>query len=221
MGEHVFIIVNMCSQYEDRTARARIRDEALRLFAEHGPDAVTVRDIAEAAGASPSLVMRHYGSKDGLRGAVDDHVARVFETILEHVSHPAGDGPPDSTVMPSFVDAVVRSLPGDSAIPGYLGRMLVTGGPAGSALFRRLQEVSRDALAHLTAAGSATGGADPETRAAFLLVNDLAVVILRTRLADVLGVDPLSPEGLRRWGTEVLSIYRGGLGAPVPTRSER
>ena len=56
--------------------RARTRDEALRLFSKHGADAVTVRHIMAAAGVSPALAIRHYGSKDGLREAVDDHVAR-------------------------------------------------------------------------------------------------------------------------------------------------
>lgn len=207
-----FIIVNVCSLPDDRTARARIRDEALRLFADHGPDAITVRQIAEAAAVSSSLVIRHYDSKDGLRAAVDDHVARAVETILAQVRSTARDGPVDpTTAAPSFVEAVVRSLPADSAIPAYLGRMLIAGGPVGSALFERLHEASRNALATLTEAGSAAAGPNPEVRAAFLLVNDLAVVLLRPRLTDVLGLDPLSPEGLKSWGTEVLSVYRGGL----------
>lgn len=75
--KHLFMIINVQSLPDDRTARARIRDEALRLFGNHGPDAVTLRDIAAAAGVSPALVVRHYGSKDGLREAVDDHVVRV------------------------------------------------------------------------------------------------------------------------------------------------
>ncbi|HEX8936538.1 MAG TPA: helix-turn-helix domain-containing protein [Pseudonocardiaceae bacterium] len=54
----------MQSLLDDRTARARVRDETLRLFGERGPDAVTVRDIAAAAGVSPALVVRHYGSKE-------------------------------------------------------------------------------------------------------------------------------------------------------------
>lgn len=207
----MFIIVYVRSLSDDRTARARIRDEALQLFAEFGPDAVTVRGIADRAGVSPGLVIRHYGSKDGLRTAVDDHVTEVFEVMLAQLSDRDGDHQSDAAVPTSFVDVVAESLPQDSAIAAYLGRMLITGGPAGSALFRRLHEVSRGTLAELTAAGSAVGGADPEVRAAFLLANDLAVVILRARLTEVLGVDPLSPDGLRRWGAEVLSIYRGGL----------
>src|SRR4051794_30116737 len=67
---------------DDRTARAIIRDEALRLFAERGPDRVRLREIAAAAGVSPGLVLHHYGSLDGLRGAVDDHVLATFESLL-------------------------------------------------------------------------------------------------------------------------------------------
>ena len=91
--------------------------------------------------------------------------------------------------------------------------MLVSGGPAGEALFRRLYEASRDALSGMTAVGSASAGADPEVRAAFLLLNDLAVLILRDRIREVLGIDPLSAAGVRRWGAEVLAVYRDGVGA--------
>ncbi len=48
------------------TAREVVRDEGLRLFVAHGPDAVTVRQIAAAAGVSPALVVHHFGSKEGL-----------------------------------------------------------------------------------------------------------------------------------------------------------
>ena len=46
----------------DLTAKAVIRNTALRLFAERGPDGVSVREIAAAAGVSPALVIHHYGS---------------------------------------------------------------------------------------------------------------------------------------------------------------
>ncbi len=200
---------------DDRTARARIRDEALRLFAERGADAVTVRDIAAAAAVSPALVVRHYTSKDGLRSAVDDYVARAFEVLLAQIVEPAGGAPLDPNALPSLAELVAAQLPAGSPIPAYLGRLLLTGGPVGSALFARLHAAAHDALTALVRTGAATPGADPAVRAAFLLVNDLAVVIFRDRLHEVLGTDPLSDAGLRQWGAEVLAIYGGGLAAPV------
>jgi AcrR family transcriptional regulator len=209
----MFRIVNMQSLPGDRTARARIRDEALRLFGERGPEGVTIRDIAAAAGVSPALVMRHYGAKDGLREAVDEYVAGVFETMLAQVAESAGAEAFGQGAVPALAETVAASLPSESAVPAYLGRMLVSGGPAGSGLFRRLYEASRDALSGLAAAGSASAGADPAVRAAFLLVNDLAVLILRDRIREVLSIDPLSAAGLRRWGAEVMAVYRDGVGA--------
>lgn len=206
------MIVNVNSLPDDRTAKARIRDEALRLFGERGPDAVTVRDVAAAAGVSAALVIRHYGSKDGLRDEVDEHVARVFGVMLAEVTAPTGDHVFDPAAVPSLVETVAGNLPAGSAIPGYVGRLLLAGGPAASALFGKLYALSRDVLAGMTRAGIADAGADPEVRAAFLLVNDLAVLILRDRLCEVLGVDPLSAEGMRRWGAEVFAVYRDGLG---------
>lgn len=213
------------SPQDDRTARARIRDEALRLFADRGPDAVTVRDVAGAAGVSPALVVRHYRSKDGLRAAVDDHVLDVFEAMLAEVTAPGNTGTIDPSAAPSLAEAVTQHLPPDSAVPGYLGRMLVSGDSAGSALFRRLFTASRAALDGMVAAGLADTGDDPATRAAFLLLNDLALLMLRNHVADVLGTDPLTADGMQRWGAEVLSVYQHGLGGgktrpPLPDHQE-
>ena len=65
---------------EDLTARARIRDAALRLFAEHGVVAgATIRDIAAAAGVSSGLVRHHFGSKEALRDACDAYAMDRIE----------------------------------------------------------------------------------------------------------------------------------------------
>ena len=64
--------------FEDLTARARIREAALRHFAEEGYERATIRAIARTAGVSPGLLRHHYGSKEALRQACDDY---VFETL--------------------------------------------------------------------------------------------------------------------------------------------
>src|SRR5690348_923432 len=109
---------------DDRTARAVIRDEALRLFAAHGPDVVSVRQIAAAAGVSAALVVHHFGSKEGLRDVVDQYVVDTFDAMLAEM---AAGGPPDlydPAATGSVVEAMMRHLPPDSPVPAYLRRLL-------------------------------------------------------------------------------------------------
>jgi TetR/AcrR family transcriptional regulator, regulator of cefoperazone and chloramphenicol sensitivity len=96
-------------------------------------------------------------------------------------------------------------------VPAYLRRLLLDGGEGGRELFRRLFQLSAQTLDALAAAGLAAPGADPAVRAAFLMSNDLAVLLLREHLAEVLGTDPLSDAGIARWAREALAIYGSGL----------
>jgi AcrR family transcriptional regulator len=207
----------MRSAPDDRTARAVIRDEALRLFAEHGPDAVSVRQVAAAAGVSPGLVIHHFGAKDGLRDAVDAHVLALFGAMLAELAT-ADLRSPDTAG--SLAEAVVRYLPPDSPVPGYLRRLLLAGGDPGRELVRGLFEASRAALEAMCEAGLADRGADPAVRAAILMSNDLAVLLLREQLADVVGEDPLTTAGMTRWGREMLAIYTAGLMVIPPPGEE-
>ncbi|MFH8988078.1 TetR/AcrR family transcriptional regulator [Streptomyces sp. NPDC017940] len=207
----------MRSMPDDRTTRAVIRDEALRLFAAQGPEAVTIRQIATAAGVSPALVVHHFRSKDNLRREVDQYVLTVFEGLLGELT---GDGTVSfedaGAATGSLGEIFLQHLPVGSPLPGYLRMLLLSDTEAGRGLFRRLYAVSRQTLDALADAGAASRGKDPRVRAALLLVNDLSVFLLRDQLTAVLGVDPLSAAGLARLGPELLSIYAGGLNADAP-----
>lgn len=190
-----------------------IRDEALRLFAARGVAAVTVRQIASAASVSPALVVHHFGSKEGLREVVDEHVVTTFEAMLGEMTSGAVPDLYDPAATGSLAELMVATLPAGSPVPAYLRQMLLTDSEAGRSLFRRLFATSQGMVAALSNAGWASPGADPAVRAAFLLVNDLAVLLLRDQIADVLGVDPLAGDGLAAWTREVLTVYGGGLRA--------
>ncbi|MDF2978915.1 MAG: TetR-family protein transcriptional regulator [Actinomycetospora sp.] len=57
--------------------RARIHAAATRRFATDGYDGTTVRAVAADAGIDPALVLRYFGSKDGLFAAVTDVDLRI------------------------------------------------------------------------------------------------------------------------------------------------
>ncbi len=195
----------------DYTGRATIRHAALRLFAERGPDAVTIREIAAQSGFSPALVLHHFGSKDGLRAEVDAFAAKAFDTLFEEVSpEELAQMLAGGTSRASLAEAFARSFPPGSPLPAYLRRLLLTNDPAGAALFRRWYTATRGVLDAMVKMGVTPPSKDPDVRAAFFLVNDLAVVLLRNPIALAIGIDPLTPEGMDRWAGEVTIVYSEG-----------
>ena len=75
----------------------------------------------------------------------------------------------------------LAAVPPGSPIPAYLRRLLLNGDAAGQVLFRQLFDAGVVMIEQLTAAGSMRGSADVAVRAAFLTVNDLAIVLSRDR----------------------------------------
>ncbi|MFE3856762.1 TetR/AcrR family transcriptional regulator [Streptomyces griseorubiginosus] len=129
----------------DLTGRARLREAALELFAERGFEATSTRAVAAAAGLSPALVTRHFGSKEGLRAAVDEHVLDRIGGELAALA-PA-DG---STLMESLGEVSARLFGADPVLRGYLRQVLVEGGETSASLFGRLLSGARAELERLS-----------------------------------------------------------------------
>ncbi|HLY56065.1 MAG TPA: TetR/AcrR family transcriptional regulator [Stellaceae bacterium] len=82
---------------------ARIRQAALALFVERGVSAVSVRDIAEAAGVRPSTLYVHWPSRDAL---VEDLFRTGFAAYARRIEAAAdGDAP-----LPERLALVVRTV---------------------------------------------------------------------------------------------------------------
>jgi AcrR family transcriptional regulator len=199
----------------DLTAKANIRNAALRLFAERGHDAVTVREIAAAAGVSPALVVHHFGSKDGLRAAVDAYAGQAFDALFEMDEHDLAEALTGDS-WGSVAEMFARAFPHGSPLPAYLRRLLLVNDPAGAALFGRWYALTRRLLDAMTDIGAARPAEDPAVRAAFLLINDLALVLLRNQVAAAIGIDPFTPEGITRWAKEVTAVYTKGAFVTPP-----
>lgn len=190
------------SEESDRTMRARIRDAAVELFGEEGFDRATVRGIADRAGASPALVLHHFGSKAGLRQECDEY---VVATLLADR---------DAAIRNPEADAVAGILAGVGVYRSrldYLARLVLEPGDAGARVFDAFLEHTKDMMRRTAEGGSGRPLSDPDTTALLLTAYGLAPLVLQAHLARGLGVDPLSPAGARALAIPGLELLSGGL----------
>lgn len=159
-------MLTICSAVtEDHASRTRIRDAALELFGERGVVSTTVRAIAERAGVSAALVIHHYGSKDALRAACDEH---VVTTVRERKHAALAD--PDPV-------AGLRSWPGGQVLLRYLARTLVDGTPQVAEL---VDQLVADAVEYTEAgvrAGRLRAPEHPREQAAVLTLWSLGALV--------------------------------------------
>jgi TetR/AcrR family transcriptional regulator, regulator of cefoperazone and chloramphenicol sensitivity len=199
-------MLNMHIAKDDLRAAAVIRETAMRLFADRGAAAVTVREIAAAAGVSPGLVIHHYGSKDGLKDAVDRRAVAFFEEMIGEFGQLGEEGG-----GASLVELFADRLESEPAMVGYIRRLLLDGGEAADGLFARLLDATEAGMRALAVAGVVRPAPDERVRTAFLLANDLSLVLLRRHIARSVGFDPLTREGLGPWSAAVLDVYTSGV----------
>ncbi|MFS0911186.1 TetR family transcriptional regulator [Microbacterium sp. 179-I 3D2 NHS] len=192
----------MRSASEDLTARARIRDTAIRAFARDGFDATSLRSIAREAEVSPALIVHHFGDKNTLRAECDAHVVSIFIDD-EHV------------VIEAPTQDRIRAAMHDIARYGpyidYLGRMLLDGSAAADRLFDALLAGTRAILDDQRDTGMLEPMSDPDMTTLLVTLIGLGPVIMRAQMARVLGSDQLSPAGLRRMTVPTLELLTHGI----------
>ena len=155
------------ADHGDLTARARIRDAAVRRFGADGFGA-SVRAIAADAGVSPGLVIHHFGSKDGLRAVCDEHVLRVIRDAETDAF--TSSSPPDLLGQ-------LASLDEYAPLVGYLVQALLAGGDLAATLLARMTADAEEYLADAVAAGRMRPSRDPAARAAFLVDVGIGAVL--------------------------------------------
>lgn len=167
----MFSILNMRS-VDDLTASARIRDAAIKLWGEQGYGA-SVRSIADAAGVSPGLVIHHYGSKDGLRQAVDEY---LLEYIRSEKSRTITSNDPQ--VWLDALDEVESFAP----MVRYLLHSVQSGGEPGRAFLQRSVDDAEQYLEDGVRAGTIKPSRDPKARALWISLNGLGSLAIYVQM---------------------------------------
>jgi TetR/AcrR family transcriptional regulator, regulator of cefoperazone and chloramphenicol sensitivity len=183
---------------EDLTAKARIRDAALRLFAERGMGGATIRDIATAAGVSGGLVRHHFGSKDDLRAACDSYALEQLMRIKEQA------------MLAGQAGFLAAAHPTVLLILRYFARSLADGSPSAAAMFDEMVELAETWLAqHLP--GEI---ADLRGFAAILVAMETGLLTAHDQLSRSLGTDVFSPAGHLRMARAKVDFYSHPLLSP-------
>ncbi|TDW95533.1 MULTISPECIES: TetR/AcrR family transcriptional regulator [Kribbella] len=177
---------------DDLTARARIRDAAIRLFGERGIEGASIRDIAAEAGVSSGLVRHHFGSKESLREACDRYAKeRMLQIGAELTQDHDLSG-----LDPLALHPVAFPL------QLYIVRSMMDGSETATALF--LEGV--DAVEEWTT----SYGINPKDRrgyAAALAAIKLSVFVFRDQVSKALGEDITTAAGYNRIGQALMEVF--------------
>jgi TetR/AcrR family transcriptional regulator, regulator of cefoperazone and chloramphenicol sensitivity len=185
---------------DDLTARARIRDAAITLFAERGIGPATIRDIAEAAGVSSGLLRHHFGSKEGLRDACDEFAFSRIAVMRDQMLH--GGGFSD----PGFMGAI---HPEAMRLQAYLIRSMQDGSPTAALMFDRMVDVGEEWLATTD-----IKSVDPRAYSAVLVAMKMGMFLMTDQIGRAIGADLSVPSGHSRMLRAAVEIF----GQPLLTR---
>jgi TetR/AcrR family transcriptional regulator, regulator of cefoperazone and chloramphenicol sensitivity len=160
---------------EDLTAKARIRNAAMDLYAQDGEDHTSMRAIAAAAGVTVGLVVHHFGTKDRLRDAVDQLVVDYFAQAIAQV--PATGTPAEIGVARDA--AVAEMLAANPAVVNYLRRAVLNPNPPAGRLLERLTELARKEVTQLRATGVASTTRSESSQVIGVMVRQLGHLFLQ------------------------------------------
>ncbi|GHE45194.1 TetR/AcrR family transcriptional regulator [Streptomyces vinaceus] len=90
--------------------RAAVLEAAARLFAEQGVEAVSMDQVAAAAGVGKGTLFRRFGDKSGLAAALLDARERVLQEAVLHGPPPLGPGAPADERLDAFLNAYLDYL---------------------------------------------------------------------------------------------------------------
>jgi AcrR family transcriptional regulator len=192
--------------------RTRLLRVAMRQIATQGFDGVTVRSIAAEAAVSAGLIKHHFGSKEGLREAVDAYFLERSAAAFDRAIRETEDL--DSAKVGEYERAwLVRYGHEWPDFVAYLRRAILENSAWGQGLFRRYLESIRRSLDRLDVAGRIGPQVDRlwlPYLYAFLLLGPL---ILDPHIRGILGRSTYEPDMWARFQKAMHSLVWEGASA--------
>jgi AcrR family transcriptional regulator len=195
--------------------RTRLLRVAMRQFAALGFDGVTVRSIASEAGVSAGLIKHHFGSKEGLRDAVDAMFLKRSGAAIERALEASQrlDAKGLAEYEKAWLTRYASEWPDFVA---YLRRAILEASPWGQSLFKRYFESIRNMTDRWDMAGRIAPDVDRlwlPMLYAFMLLGPL---VLDPHIQSMLGKSTYEPEMWARFQRAVHALVWKGIGTAPP-----
>lgn len=168
-------MLNPRATNEDLTAKARIRNAALDLYAQYGVDRISLRDIASEAGVTLGLVQHHFKTKAGLRDAVD-------QLVVDYFAHAIAEVPTKGSarnVAAARDEAVARMLRDNPPVVNYVRRTFLEPAEDRLHLLDVLVDLTRREVAALRGSGLASTKRSESAQILGVLVRQMGELLLQ------------------------------------------
>lgn len=168
-------------QNSDLTSRARIRNAGLHQFATSGFAGTPMRAIAAEAGVTIGLISHHFGSKEGLKEAVESWVVEQFANAIARADAQAGGSVASAASRDTSVAEMMQENP---LIVAYLRRDLLEEGGT-HALITRLSHLSGESIDSLRDHGKASQDRNRVEQVVNVMVRQLGKLFLQPLIDQI------------------------------------
>jgi TetR/AcrR family transcriptional regulator, regulator of cefoperazone and chloramphenicol sensitivity len=189
---------------------------AMAMFAERGFDGVTVRDLSAEADVSVGLINHHFGSKEGLREAVDRYFLSQFEEVLTEQRPSAETAARGLDAVEEWTEEWIGRHIGDWDVSkAYMRRALLEGSEWGEGLFERFYQVVRTSVDRMDAEGLVREDVDRLWLPLLIMYMELGTLLLEPFVDKVLGRSGFDRKLWRRRHRAYMDLIFRGI-HPLP-----
>lgn len=197
------------SEQSRREVRGCLGTAARELFARHGFEAVSLKQVAEAAGVTPAMVHYYFGDKQGLWLAVlEDYLEEALGGMLAARAQIEGPGGLDV-----YLARHSELLSRQPWVAPLLFRELILGGGPSADFVRRfpaqLRDLLRSAVQHAKRRGEIARELDSDLLVLSLLSAAVFPFLVRP-MAERLFDTPVDAAFASRWAPHAARIFRQG-----------
>jgi AcrR family transcriptional regulator len=189
--------------------RRQLVDAARELFSQRGFEAVSLREVAQAAGVTPAMVHYYFGGRHGLWKAVlEDTLEGVLEAMRgarEDIEAPGG--------LAVYLRRHAATLGANPWLAPLLYREVVLAGPSADFVDRfpaRLRALLGGAIEQARARGEIDPALDPRLVLLSLIAAAVFPFVFRPLVEKVLDM-PIDAGFAARWADHAQRLFYAGV----------